>query len=239
MTSIVSVQKIISKVNINASRKHLETFMKQAASTVGSGDYVLDAGAGNHLYKTLFEHSKYHSTDLHQDKERLTFISDLTSLPIANGIYDLIVCTQVLEHVREPEVVLSEFYRALKYMGELWLTAPFYFEEHEAPNDYFRFTQFGIQHLMTKCGFQTKRLEWLEGYLGTVSYEMMKIARMLPVDPRAFGHPIFGILFSIFAVVLKPTAFLISLSFSLLDTFHKHTSSGHSKNYALVATKED
>jgi SAM-dependent methyltransferase len=213
--------------------------MQEAASSIKPEDYVLDAGAGDCFYKAFFEHSNYHSTDLAQDNSAISFISDLSSLPIANGKYDLILCSQVLEHVQEPEVVLVEFYRTLKPMGQLWLTAPLYFEEHEVPNDYFRFTQFGLIYLVTKAGFQVKQLEWLEGYLGTLSYEMIKTARMLPLHPRAYGHPIIGIPFSIIAFFMKPISFLMGIIFSRLDTHHKHTSSGHSKNYAVIAVKEN
>jgi SAM-dependent methyltransferase len=232
-------QKIIAKLTLNSSRRHLSAFMQKAAASVKPGDYVLDAGAGDCFYKAFFKHSNYHSTDLAQNNRPISFISDVSSLPIANGKYDLILCTQVLEHVQEPDVVLNEFYRVLRPAGQLWLTAPLYFEEHEIPNDYFRFTQFGIRYLMKKAGFQVKQLEWLEGYLGTLSYEMIKTARMLPLHPRAYGHPIIGIPFSIVAFFMKPISLLIGIIFSCLDTRHKHTSSGHSKNYVVIAVKEN
>jgi SAM-dependent methyltransferase len=232
------LKKILQKITVNSSRHYLETFLQDAAFMVGPGAYVLDAGTGDRPHKAIFENANYHSTDIKQNRSQLTFVSDLSRLPVVDGKYDLIVCTQVLEHVREPGLVLNEFYRVLKTGGEVWITAPFYFEEHEAPNDYFRFTQFGIKHLMANAGFQITKLEWLEGYLGTLSYEFMKTARTLPVHPRAFGHPILGIPISIIAIFLKPFSYLMALLFSYLDVLHKVTSSGHPKNYSVIAVKE-
>jgi SAM-dependent methyltransferase len=231
-------EKILQKITTNSSRQYLRAFLQDAASTIGPGKYVLDAGAGDCPHTELFKQVIYHSTDIQQSSYQRTFISDLISLPIADGKYDLIACTQVLEHVREPEKVLGEFHRILRVGGELWLTAPFYFEEHEVPNDYFRFTQFGIKHLLEKVGFQIRKLEWLEGYSGTLSYEFMKIARMLPIHPGAYGHPILCMPISFIAIFLKPFSYLMSFLFSFLDLLHKHTFSGHPKNYAVIAVKE-
>ena len=231
-------KRILQKITINSSRRYLEKFIQDGASVLKSGEYVLDAGAGEHFYKRLYENRIYHSTDIQKNNTQVSFISDLSFLPIANEKYDLIICTQVLEHVQEPEKVLYEFHRTLKPTGQLWLTVPLYFEEHEIPMDYFRFTQFGIKHLISKAGFKIRKLEWLEGYFGTVSYEMVKTARMLPAHPRAYGHRILGIPFSILSIFLKLFCYLLGLFFSRLDVLYKYTASGHPKNYAVIATKE-
>ncbi|NIP26963.1 MAG: class I SAM-dependent methyltransferase, partial [Phycisphaerae bacterium] len=52
---------------------------------------------------------------------------DLSSIPIQDNQYDMVICTQVLEHVPEPKAVLAELHRVLKLRGELWLSAPLFF----------------------------------------------------------------------------------------------------------------
>ena len=45
----------------------------------------------------------------------------------------------------------------LKPGGTLWLTAPLFYAEHERPYDYFRYTQFGLRHLLEREGFRSRR----------------------------------------------------------------------------------
>lgn len=46
-------------------------------------------------------------------------------------------------------------------------SAPLFYEEHETPYDFYRYTQFGVRHLMETTGFVIERLDWLEGYFGS------------------------------------------------------------------------
>lgn len=45
--------------------------------------------------------------------------------------------------------------------------APLFYEEHEQPYDFFRYTQFAHWLLFSQAGFQVERVEWLEGFFGT------------------------------------------------------------------------
>jgi len=69
-------------------------------------------------------------------------------LPFRDGSFGVAVCTEVLEHTQSPQVVLSELRRVLKPGGKLLLSAPFAFPIHYAPTDYYRFTRFGLSHLL-------------------------------------------------------------------------------------------
>jgi SAM-dependent methyltransferase len=224
-------------ININSSRRYLEGFMRQAASSLSPDDRVLDAGAGYRPYEGCFKHARYHSTDHLPCDKGLSFLSDLKALPIEDASYGKVLCTQVLEHVPDPERVLGEFHRVLSPGGELWLTAAFYYEEHEIPNDFYRYTTSGLECLALRAGFDVLRLEWLEGYFGTLSYELRKAARILPLKPTAYGPLLLGLPFSLLALILKPLFLLLSTLFTYLDLHHKYLSSGHGKNLALVAVK--
>jgi hypothetical protein len=41
----------------------------------------------------------------------------------------------------------------LKKQGKLFMVVPLYWEEHEQPYDYFRYTQFSLRHMMETTGF--------------------------------------------------------------------------------------
>jgi SAM-dependent methyltransferase len=74
--------------------------------------------------------------------------ADAYRLPFRDDIFELAVCTEVLEHTHSPELVLRELQRVLKPGGKLLLTTPFAFPIHYAPTDYYRFTRFGLAHLL-------------------------------------------------------------------------------------------
>ncbi|RPI31273.1 MAG: class I SAM-dependent methyltransferase, partial [Chloroflexota bacterium] len=169
----------------------------------------------------------------------ITYVTDLARIPVEAEKYDLILCTQVLEHVPDPRTVLKEFYRVLKEGGALWVSAPLFYTEHQVPYDFYRYTQYGFKHLLEEAGFQIERVERLEGYYGTLAYEMDMAARVLPVSAKQYGGGPVGLLAGLAAAALKPVFFLLSLLYSRLDLRYKNVSAGHCKNYAAVARKPE
>ena len=112
---------------------------------------------------------------------------DLAEIPVEDARFDHVLLTQVLEHIPEPARVLAELHRVLKPGGTLWLTAPLFYAEHERPYDFFRYTQFGLRHVLESTGFEVQELDWMEGYLGTLSYQARLMSRSLPSSPADYG----------------------------------------------------
>jgi len=159
----------------NASiRRHVE----QTAHTVPAGARVLDAGAGQCRFRSLFNHALYTGVDFGcgegaWDYSSLDALARLEQLPFANATFDQVICTQVLEHVAEPEYILRELNRVLKPGGRLLLTAPLGFGEHQVPHDYFRYTRYGLAHLLEKAGFRVENLVPRGGYFRYMAVMMM------------------------------------------------------------------
>lgn len=203
------------------------------------GGRVLDAGAGDGRYAELFRASEYESADFCQVAKayaNVTYVCDLGAIPVEAARYDLVLCTQVLEHVPEPGQVLAELFRVLKPRGQLWLTVPFFYEEHETPYDFYRYTQYGLRYVVERAGFQIARLEWLEGYAATAAYQLGLAARSLRRLPRKPGlRAALGRVLP--KAVLPPLLQACAAGLARLEGRGKYTSSGICKNYALVATK--
>lgn len=225
---------------LNSSRVYLDRFVREAASSLPAGSLVLDAGAGNCLYKSHFNAHRYESADFGQVNKlygELTYRCRLDQIPVEDDRYDLVLLTQVLEHLDEPAAALKELFRVLKPGRRLWLSAPFYYAEHEQPYDFYRYTQFGFRHRLESAGFDIERVEWLEGYLGTLSYQMRLASSDLPRHPRHYGGGWRAYAASGIATAMKPMLAALARFYADLDLRSKLTDRGHCKNYCLVARK--
>jgi SAM-dependent methyltransferase len=143
---------------------------------------VLDAAAGSAPNRDCFADVTYETADgatPEKDDSHIDHRCDLVDLPMPDSTYDLVWCSQTLAHVREPTRALAEFHRVLKPGGEAWITAPFYYAEHEVPWDFYRFSRFAWRHFADVIGFEVVELDWLEGYYGTLAYSLGMAARQL------------------------------------------------------------
>jgi SAM-dependent methyltransferase len=89
------------------------------------------------------------------------------ALPFREAAFETAFCLQVLEHVSEPEQCLREALRVLAPGGHLILTAPHIWNVHEAPHDYYRFTEYGLRYLLEKAGFEVVEVRAMGGYFVT------------------------------------------------------------------------
>jgi SAM-dependent methyltransferase len=225
---------------VNSSRVHLARANAAFARGVEPGMRVLDAGAGDAPYQHMFAHAHYESADFEKVAKsygETTYVCSLDAIPVEDNRFDRIVFNQVLEHLPEPITVLKELHRVLKPGGLMICSAPLYYEEHEQPYDFYRYTQFGHRHLFDRSSFEMLSIEWMEGYFGTVSYQMQCMFRSLPADPRAL--PLRWWLPLAYPVVLatKIMAGFLMMFFSKLDIASKFTQAGHPKNYVVIVRK--
>lgn len=126
----------------------------------GVSGLVLDVGCGNAPYKSLFPGATYIGVEMKARSEHgsgkngADVIYDGTRLPFFDGVFDHVICNQVLEHVFEPRQFLSEINRVLRPGGSLLITVPFVWDEHEQPYDFARYSSYGLRHLAEACGFE-------------------------------------------------------------------------------------
>lgn len=133
---------------------------------------VLDVGAGPyHRYRGLFKKIKSYRT-LDTDA---SFSPDIagsaTAIPLPDASVDAIVCTQVLGDIEIPSVAVREFSRVLREGGHVLLTESLFGELHDEPQDYWRFTEFGLRKLFEDAGFVVLVLERRGGFF-TVMFQM-------------------------------------------------------------------
>lgn len=117
-----------------------------ARERVGS---VLDVGAQYCPYYPLFRGKcdSYSSLDV-VPNDIVDIVCDAEDMPIEDGSYDLVLCTQVLEHCNRPERIVNECHRVLKPGGTLIVTVPSIYPVHGHPADNWRFMPDGMRYLL-------------------------------------------------------------------------------------------
>lgn len=120
---------------------------------------ILDFGCGSKPYESLFKVEEYIGLDFkgegHSHKnEHIDIFYDGKTIPLDDRTIDAIFSSEVLEHIFNPNEILQEFNRVLKSNGKVLISCPFVWNEHEVPNDYARYTQFGLKHLFESNGFE-------------------------------------------------------------------------------------
>jgi SAM-dependent methyltransferase len=124
----------------------LEPFRTDAKIT------VLDYGCGGSPYRTLFPNAKYLRADVSGSGLDYLISKDGT-IDAPNGSCDLILSTQVLEHVPDAALYLKECFRLLKPGGRLLCSTHGMFEEHPCPDDWNRWTAQGFRRDLERAGF--------------------------------------------------------------------------------------
>lgn len=145
-----------------------------ASIAAEAGGSVLEAGAGLSPYRPQLAAVASSITTLDIDESRqVDVVGDVQAMDqIADEIFDTVFCTQVLEHLPRPYSAFSEFRRVLKPGGTLILSAPHLSMVHEAPQDYYRYTRFGLKHLCESNGFTVVKLESCGGVISFLSHTL-------------------------------------------------------------------
>ncbi len=116
--------------------------------SVGSG--TDEDGEGGH-YRDYFKDCSSYTTSDVVAEEGSDLVLDVRSMPeIKDGSFDCVFCSGVLEHVDDYQGSLKEITRILRRGGVLLLGPPFRQGLHNAPKDYWRFTEYGIRYLLEK-----------------------------------------------------------------------------------------
>jgi len=156
---------------------------------------VLDAGAGYGIYSMMLAEKGYNVDSIDISKERIKEISkrtkeypkiqtkinakvgSLTKLPYPPKSFDLIICSEVIEHISKDSIAMWEMARVLKKGGSLILTVP-----TESSNNKKIYRKFGhvrpgysinkIRELAQKNNFEIKEVSFYEYKLGDALFKI-------------------------------------------------------------------
>ena len=120
---------------------------------------ALDLGSGMSPYRTSVERLGFElrTLDVTPDTNP-DYVGTAESTGLDDSTFDLVICTQVLEHVADPWAAALEIHRILRPGGRAILTVPHVWFFHPHPHDYWRFTQEGMVRLVEASGMQAEVL---------------------------------------------------------------------------------
>ena len=134
---------------------------------------LLDVGCGKRPYSLIYDALVSESigtevTFSPHGTSNADAICYAEALPFADASFDTILCTEVLEHTRLPQLAMQEFSRLLKPGGYLLLSMPFIYPIHEAPHDYQRFTKYGLQAIYEQVNLKPIYIHAKAGAVATL-----------------------------------------------------------------------
>ncbi len=161
---------------------------------IPAGKILLDAGAGQQRYKAYCSHLKYIAQDFGKyvpnevdtglqldvwEYAGLNITCDIIDMPLDDESVDVILCTEVFEHLVNPMLALQEFSRILRSGGVMILTAPFCCLTHMAPYFYYNgFSEYWYQKNLEENGFRIKEFMHNGNYFKYISQELFRVNMM-------------------------------------------------------------
>ncbi len=145
-----------------------QQFLDEKMLLLSKEKTVLDIGGGDRFqkwllpYKDLFKNSDYKSMDS-DSRTGADVVGDIHNMPLQTDTVDAIICSSVLEHVKDPIRAVKEMHRVLKPGGKLFLYVPSIYPYHARKGsypDYWRFFDDTLEFMfedfskveMMKCG---------------------------------------------------------------------------------------
>lgn len=194
-------------------------------TAANKGAKLIDLGCGDMPYRGLIQTylSSYDGADLPGNAEASYHFAASGMIDAPDRSADLILSTQVLEHVRDVSAYLAEAHRLLAPGGQLILTTHGSWVFHPDPNDYWRWTPQGLKTALAEAGFEVVRFEGLLGLMPMgVQFFQDGLVRKLPKRLR------------------NPACFIFQQLVLLADRFHSDADRAKDASiFAIVARKTD
>lgn len=164
----------IDKFNLDIIRNGVKALIQEAAKSDDSELLILDIAPQVHNgAREFFKKAKIFTLDIDLNSGA-DYIADLcedNSDKIPSNYFDIIICTEVLEHTLNPFKAVDELHRLLKPEGKAYVSTPFNLRIHGPLPDCWRFTVHGLKSLFYKFNtLEIKETESKDRFLMPIQY---------------------------------------------------------------------
>lgn len=148
---------------------------------VYAGGNLLDLGCGKVPFYLLYKDivNDCYCVDWENTSHSNSFIDKMMDLnedlDLSAESFDTVILSDVLEHIKSPEKLISEIYRVLSKDGYLLMNVPFMYWIHEEPHDYMRYTRYKLTEMAHENNFEVILLKEIGGGLEVITDISSKI----------------------------------------------------------------
>ncbi len=196
-------QRFVAGVYATHNRSaQVQKTLRRCLTDMGPGSRGLEVGAGS---------SRLHAALVTLDLvpgPTIDVCATAECLPFSDGVFDVVVSQEVLEHVRDPFRAMQEMRRVLKPGGLIYCQVPFVIGYHPGPTDFWRFTREGIRELIEQAGLRCHQINIAVGP-GTGFYRIA--VEFLAVLVSRFAESMYLPAKGVFALFLYPLKWLDSV----------------------------
>jgi ubiquinone/menaquinone biosynthesis C-methylase UbiE len=184
----------------NFNQLNRDKWIINKANNIKAGSKVIDIGAGTCPYKSLFNHCDYYAHDFKKysgeklggtkDYADIDIVSDIESIPVNDESFDVVICTEVLEHVPEPIKALKEMSRILKKGGTILITAPLGSGLHQLPYHYYGgYTPEWYKKFLIESGIEIQEITPNGGFFKHLAQECARVAWKFGLHKNYHNNP--------------------------------------------------
>ena len=138
-------------------KQHIERVLSEHLKPIKISDRVLDVGCGEQPFRKQLKDLGYTYTgiDVSQNSQETVDVICKIDQSLPNelmelGSFELIFCTEVMEHVVDWDTAFFNLSQLLSSKGKLFITCPYFYQLHEEPHDFWRPTPYALQHFAKK-----------------------------------------------------------------------------------------
>ena len=187
----------MKNIDSNYNPKIRDDFIAEIAEELVKNSSVLDVSSGNKPYEQLFKHCNYTTHEFTENKKIIDgfrqetsienkkhdIYSPIDNIPVPDNSFDLVICTEVFEHIPEPIKAMQELVRICKPNGKILITAPFTSGIHQEPFHFYSgFSPFFYNFLKEKFNLKILRFK-SQGDMFLLNHQ--EIGRCLSCKPNA------------------------------------------------------
>lgn len=199
----------LNKLTKLASRKNLNKLILREINEVKKRKKeikILNIGSGGEISNLIknIDGVNLFSVDIDSSRKP-DLVSDICSLELKKQLPfkpDIITIFEVLEHVENPFKAVENIEQILENDKVCIGSVPFNFHIHDEPNDYFRFTSFGLKKLFSR--FRYVQIINRNGWLESIFVNFIRLYK----EKNIFSKLI-GVLFTIIYFIFYPLIIII------------------------------
>lgn len=221
------LRRVNYKLTTRLTHRGLSAFIEDHLAKIaarGGRPRILNIGAGGVLGRRIeARRDVFEVTSVDLDPARgPDVVASFTDLaPFADASVDAVFAMEVLEHVTDPNAAVAAAHRVLVPGGLFVASTPFLMEQHDVPADYYRFTRFGIEHLVRE--FREHTIVARGGYFSSSLVPLLRLSHRESLRDLSVGTAAVAMTYALYPAVVA------------LDLWIESTEA--TTGFAFVATK--